>query len=356
MIHRRQALRRLCGAVGAAALARGARGQGETVTPRKRLGLVTYCCRFRREWQRRVDATRDLFEPFAFLEHCRSLGGGGMQIGLGELADGAAEQLRRRAEEAGMFVEAIVSLPRDGDDVPRFDREMRTAGLAGAGAVRTVMMPGRRYEQFQSLEEFREYEARGGRALELAAPIAERHELPLAVENHKDHRNAERVALFERIGSDWVGACLDTGNSVALLEDAVETAEALAPWAHSVHLKDQAVRMYDAGFLLADIPLGQGTLPLEQIVRIIRAARPDVNFSLELITRDPLEVPCLSERYWPTFPDLPGRDLARTLRMVREQGADNLQTVGGLSEEEQVALEDNNVRASLDYARDVLNL
>ena len=45
---------------------------------------------------------------------------------------------------------------------------------------------------------------------------------------------------------------------------------ALAPWAHSVHLKDQAVQLYDNGFLLADIPLGQGALRLEQIVEIVR--------------------------------------------------------------------------------------
>ena len=140
------------------------------------------------------------------------------------------------------------------------------------------------------------------------------------------------------------------------LEDEVETAEALAPWAHSVHLKDQAVQLDDDGFLLGDIPLGQGALRLKQIVDLLRAARPNVNFTLELITRDALKVPCLTEQYWATFPDLPARDLARTLRMVRERATDHLQEVTSLSDEQQVALEDANVRASLDYARDTLNL
>lgn len=356
MIHRREALQRLGGLLGATALSCEVGAGAEEPTPTKRLGLVTYCCRFRRDRQQRLDATNDLFEPFTFLEHCRSLGAGGMQISLGDLNSAAAGQLRRQADDADMFVEAIVSLPRDANDITRFDSEMLRAAEAGAAAVRTVMIPGRRYERFNSLEEFREFEARGRQALERAAPSAERHELPLAVENHKDHRNEERVALFEHIGSEFVGACVDTGNSVALLEDAVETARALAPWAHSVHLKDQAVQLYDDGFLLADIPLGQGALRLEQIVDIVRAARPDVNFSLELITRDPLEVPCLSEEYWATFPDLPAGDLARMLRMVRERATDNLQYVSSLPDDEQVALEDANVRQSLDYARNVLNL
>lgn len=356
MIDRREALRRLCGVVGAAVLPRCVRGDDAEPAPATHMGLVTYCCRFRREQQRRLDSAHDLFEPFTFLEHCRSLGAGGMQISLGDLSSEAAEQLRRRADGAGMYVEAIVSLPSDRQEVPRFDAEMQTAARAGADAVRTVIFPGRRYERFHSLEEFREYEARGRRMLELATPIAEKHRVPLAVENHKNHRNAERVALFEQIDSEYVGACIDTGNSVSLLEDAIETAEALAPWAHAVHLKDQAVQLYDDGFLLADIPLGQGALRLQRIVEVIRASKPDINFTLELITRDPLNVPCLTEGYWATFPDLPGRDLARTLRMVRERATDNLQDVSSLSRDEQVALEDANVRSCLDYARDVLHL
>jgi hypothetical protein len=38
--------------------------------------------------------------------------------------------------------------------------------------------------------------------------------------------------------------------------------EALAPFAFSVHLKDQALQSYEDGFLLGDIPLGQGSFDL----------------------------------------------------------------------------------------------
>ncbi len=37
-----------------------------------------------------------------------------------------------------------------------------------------------------------------------------------------------------------------------------------------------------------------------------------------MITRDPLKVPCLTEGYWVTFPDLPGRHLAHILSLVRD--------------------------------------
>jgi len=50
------------------------------------------------------------------------------------------------------------------------------------------------------------------------------------------------------------------------------------------------------------------------VVRTLRAAAPDLHFNLQMITRDPLQVPCVTSRYWETFPDLPGRHLARPLR------------------------------------------
>ena len=114
--------------------------------------------------------------------------------------------------------------------------------------------------------------------------------------------------------------------------------------------------MYDDGFLLADIPLGQGFIDLKQIVEILQTAKPHVRFSLELITRDPLKVPVLSDKYWTTFPDLPASDLASTLKTVRDGTTDNLQYVSRLAPEQQLAQEDANIRESLDYARDELGL
>lgn len=319
------------------------------------LGLVVYNCARRRQWLSQQDSI-DLYEPLSFLKHCRELGAGGMQLPLEVMNSEQARRLRDNVAEHGLFIEAIVSPPSDGSDVDRFEAEIRTAAEAGALAVRTVIIPGRRYERFKSLAEFREFEARGKRMLELAAPIVEKHRVPLAVENHKDQRNDERVRLLKRIDSEYVGACVDTGNSFALLEDPIETVEALAPWAFSVHLKDQAVREYDDGFLLGDIPLGQGCLDLKRMVEILRQSRPRLRFVLELITRDPLRVPCLTEPYWATLPDVPGSDLARALRIVRRQRAESLQEVGSLSIKEQVALEDANIVSSLRYAREKLAL
>lgn len=354
-MNRRQALATIAGAA-SAVLLKSTAATAQEPMERTGMGLVIYCCSRRRALLRQQDPDFDLFEPLNFLAHCESTGAGGMQISLGVMPDEDAEALRKKAAESQKYIEAIVQPPWSPQDVERFDAEMRTAARCGALAARTVIIPGRRYEYFDSLEHYREFADRGRRALELAAPVAEKHRVPLAVENHKEQRNDERIALFEHIGSEYVGACVDTGNSFALLEDPIGTIEAFAPWAHSVHLKDQILAEYDEGFLLGDIPLGQGAFDLKKMVEILRRAKPNIRFTLELITRDPLQVPCLAEKYWATFPELPGVHLARTLRYVRAHAAEELPYVSTLSTEEQAAREDANVRASLAYASDHLGL
>jgi len=352
--NRRVLLQGLAGAVSSSLLSANAREDVATV--KSQLGLVLYCARFRRDALRSRDQQFDLYSPDNFLEYCRSVGAGGLQCALGILDAAAVRRLRTYAEKHALYIEAIVKLPKDETDVVRFDREMKSAADVGARAARTTIIPGRRYEYFKSIEMFDEFDVRGRRMLERGTPVAEKYRLPIAVENHKDHLDDQRVKLFEHISSEFVGACVDTGNSFALLEDPIETVEKFAPWAHSVHLKDQALLAYFDGFLLGDIPLGQGGLDLMRMVQILKKARPSIRFTLELITRDPLKVPCLADSYWTTFPGRRATALASTLRYVRDHSARSLQYVSRMSPEEQLVREDTNVRQSLDYARDELGI
>jgi sugar phosphate isomerase/epimerase len=357
MLNRRQLMGALTAAVAGGLTLAGRRSPAAQSTQRSGLGMCIYCLGLQRRWRKQRDDGPDLFDPVTFLDYCHGLGAGGVQVPLGIKDQAYTADLRRRAEKWGMFLEGIGGLPRDQNSLERFDAEVRTAQQAGARAIRVVIIPGRRYEQFNSAEEFRRFAEAGRRSLELAEPVAARHKMPLAVENHKDQRIPARLALLKHISSEWVGACVDTGNSISLLEDPTEVVEAYAPWARSVHLKDQAVQEYEDGFLLADVPLGDGFLDLSKMVTILRKARPDVCFSFEGITRDPLKVPCLTEKYWATFADVPGRDLARTLRMVRAAAPDEpLPRVSHLTLDEQVRQEEDNVKKSLAFARKHLGL
>lgn len=298
-------------------------------------------------------------EPMRFLTYCHDLGAGGVQMGIGKRDDAYAGKLRRQAEDWSMFIEVTGSLPKDQADLERFEAEVVTARNAGVRVIRVVMPSrgsGRRYEAFKSVAEFIETRDRGRRMLEWAEPVVARHKMRLAVENHKDERVPEKLETIKRMASEYVGVCVDTGNDIAFLEDPTGVVEAYAPWAFSVHLKDMDVREYEDGFLLADVPLGDGILDLPKMVETLRRHRPEVNFTLEMMTRDPLNVPCLTDAYWAAMGDIPGEKLARTLLMVRSRGKQPLPQMSQLPASEQFALEDANVKKCLAYAKERLGL
>jgi sugar phosphate isomerase/epimerase len=328
-----------------------------TTDDRKSLGLVIHSFPIRTTGDRDRRAEDRFADPIRFLDHARSLGARGVQVGLGARDESGARALRERAEAASMYLEGIVALPRDPSGLDHFEAEIRTAKQAGAEVVRTVMLSGRRYETFATADAFKRFADASTHALGLAAPVVARHGILLAVENHKDWRADELLAVLKRAGNEHVGVCLDTGNSIALLEDPIEVVEVLAPRAFTTHFKDMGLEEYREGFLLAEVVFGNGVLDLARVVRILRTARAGIRFNIEMITRDPLQVPCLTDRYWATFPDLPGRHLARALTLVRDHRPSHpLPRIRQLPREGQLRAEDENVRRCLAFARDRLEL
>ncbi len=118
-----------------------------------------------------------------------------------------------------------------------------------------------------------------------------------------------------------------------------------------------AVEPQTDGFLLSEVLLDEGYLDLPALVARLREARPKANFSLEMITRDPLNVPCLLDKYWVTFPDRNGLYLARTIRFVQDNRSPRpLPRFSQLSHEDWIKAEQQNVIACLNYAHAHLNL
>jgi sugar phosphate isomerase/epimerase len=356
-MNRRELLLSVASGLSASVLGGPAGLLGATAPKKTQLGVCIHSYMIRPAAERSGGKGGAFAEPINFLEHCHRLGAGGIQVGLGTRDETYTSKLRRQAEAYEMFIEGITDLPGDQAGVERFEAQVRTAKRAGAKVIRAVIFPGRRYETFDSAAQFRRSADRGRRSVELAEPVAAREGIRLAIENHKDQRVPERLELLKHISSEYVGACVDTGNSIALLEDPLEVVRAYAPWAYSGHLKDMAVAEYEDGFLLSEVPLGEGILNLPEMIGLLRQARPEILFTLEMITRDPLKVPCLTDRYWATLADVPGRDLARTLNMVRASASKPLlPRVSHLPIDEQIRQEEENIKKCLDFARERLRV
>ncbi len=292
-------------------------------------------------------------DSIEFLEHCDALGAGGVQTFLSSPEPDYCHRFRARAEQAGMYVEVMVPLPKG--DIAGFEQAIVAAKEAGADRVRAGALSGRRYESFPTLEDWKKFVADSHAAIERAVPVLERHKMPMALENHKDWTIGDMLGIMKNYSSEYLGVCIDTGNNISLLDDPMEVVRAFAPYAVATHVKDMGVAEYPEGFLLSEMPLGDGMLDMKEVVRTIQTARPNTRITLEMITRDPLKVPCLTDQYWKTFPDRPGKYLADTLAMVRKH-SQQLPTIDGLAKPVQLRLEDDNVKHSLNYARNSLNL
>jgi 3-oxoisoapionate decarboxylase len=294
-------------------------------------------------------------DALEFMRHCHSIGAGGIQTGVSSWAEDFAKKVREEREKLGMYLEGSIGLPKNTDDLIRFEKEIKLAREAGATVIRTVCLSGRRYENFKTKTDWEAFKLSSIKSIQLAEPVVKKYQVKLAIENHKDWTAAELAELIQNLGSEWVGVTLDFGNNVSLLEDPMDVIRILAPYAFSTHVKDMGVKPYIKGFLLSEVELGKGILDLKEAIRLCRLYQPQVTFSLEMITRDPLEVPCLEESYWVTFEEMKASRLANALRRVRDHSfQDALPQVKNLSQEEKLAYEEENVQKCLEYSRKVL--
>jgi sugar phosphate isomerase/epimerase len=323
----------------------------QRASSRVSLGLLTYCFGLGQKFSARVPGTPAYGDPLVFLREAARLGANAVQIPFGLRDRDAVQTIRQTAEQLGIALESTLPLPQSDSELAKFEAEMQTLHDLGVAVTRTVVFPGRRYEDLHSYSAYQNALKGARERIHRAEPVARKQGIRLAIENHKDQRMEERLALLKEFESEYVGACVDVGNNISLLEDPTDVSRALAPWAFTVHFKDQGVREYENGFLLADVPLGQGCIDLQPVINVIREKKPTIHFQLELITRDPLKVPILTDAYWASFRDVKASTLSTTWGMVKKRGArEPFSSVSTLSPAEQVALERQNIEESFRFA------
>ena len=98
----------------------------------------------------------------------------------------------------------------------------------------------------------------------MAVPELESTGIILAIENHDRLKAREFMKIIEEVGSELVGICLDSVNSMGAGEGIETVASLLAPYTVNLHIKDFIVERHPhtMGFSIEGRPVGQGQLPL----------------------------------------------------------------------------------------------
>ena len=339
----------------AAASAMPAFAAGEALRPQSPLGVAqTALGRYFRKTRGDNAGARGPADAIATVDYVRGLGAGGIQMAIP--LDTDIKKLRARLEHHKMFFEGDIRLlDRPGDDASAFEAGLRMYKALGAPCVRTVCFVGRRYENFTSLQQYKDWRDNALAVLDVCVPIADHVGIPLAMENHKDRVVDEEVEVLKKYSSPNFGALVDFGNNIAMCDDPVDVIVKLAPYVKSCHMKNMAVQNYADGFLLSEVLFEDGFMDIPALWAILKKSNPKLQPMHELITRDPLKVPVLTDKYWVTWPDRGGKYLADTIRLVNANASKKpLPVIGTLSAEAQLQAEESNNIRCFDWARTAL--
>lgn len=102
-------------------------------------------------------------------------------------------------------------------------------------------------------------------------PALEKAGVTLGLENHDRIKARDFSAVVESIGSDRVGICLDSVNSMGAGEGLEQIVETLAPFTVNLHIKDFGIQRLPhlMGFRIDGRPAGKGMLNLPWLLEKI---------------------------------------------------------------------------------------
>jgi len=126
-----------------------------------------------------------------------------------------------------------------------------------------------------------------------ALPLLEKTGIKLALENHTETYADEILWLIDKINHPLVGACVDTVNSMAVLEDPVSAVEKLAPYAFSNHFCDHKLDRDQFGIRFHGVALGDGDIDCVRVLNTIKRVSPTDRITFEIewdMGNDPIEV------------------------------------------------------------------
>jgi 3-oxoisoapionate decarboxylase len=244
------------------------------------LGLHTYSLHlhgmgqnwggYKLEWE-------PVWDIFGLMDEAIKLGLDGLHLtaaDLGATDDRHLQNVRTAAEVRGLYLEYNFSL-----DASKYDDRLTHTmeeGIAiaekiGSDIGKISMDVGRPHpvcgsafhpQVIPQLEEI-------ARKAEAAAPVAQRARVKLCLENHTEAFSDEVLWIINRVNHPYVGACVDTNNSLMVGEDPLSAIRKLVPVAYTNHFSDHRIDFDQYGCRITGVATGTGDVPMREAYQII---------------------------------------------------------------------------------------
>lgn len=133
-------------------------------------------------------------------------------------------------------------------------------------------------------------------------PECNQRKIKLAIENHDRFKAREFAEMVESAGSEWIGICLDSVNSLGAGEGFETVSEILLPYTINFHVKDFTIyRMFHRmGIIIEGRPAGKGMLNIPDLLHKLSEYGRCKSVILELWTppETNIEDTILKEEIW----------------------------------------------------------
>jgi 3-oxoisoapionate decarboxylase len=212
---------------------------------------------------------------------------------LAKLGDRQLQDLRLRLVDLGMTPVVSAGLNMMGP----LESAFRSAKLLDAKVIRLGLSPVLEGSRNAWGEKWQDMQNQIHTGLAEYAPVAEAEGRILAIENHQDFTSAELMHFCEQYGPA-MGVTLDTGNTFPVGEAPMDFVKALAPLVRHVHLKDYRVQFTDEGYRLVRCAIGDGAVPLKEILSELAKHHPTINAVLEPGALEARHIRFLKPEWW----------------------------------------------------------
>ena len=246
---------------------------------------------------------------------------------IGNLEDEHLKKVRAHADRLGIQIEiGMRSIcpgskafdPSQGTAVEQLERMIRAARTAGSPIVRAFLGTSADRTGPTPMEAHIENTVKVLRAVRSRVVDAG---IKIAVENHSgDMQARELKTLIEAAGKDFVGACIDSGNPLWVIEDPHLTLETLAPYCLTSHVRDSAVWRVKEGVAVAWVRSGEGNVGIDDWIRKFAQLCPGRALSLEVIVTGARTYAVFDPKFWAAYRNTPAWEFSRFLALA-ERGS-----------------------------------
>jgi 3-oxoisoapionate decarboxylase len=175
----------------------------------------------------------------------------------------------------------------------------------------------------------------------------------IAIENHAgDMQGRELKSLIEGAGKDFVGACIDSGNPLWVLEDPHLTLETLAPYVLTSHIRDTAIWRIPEGAAVQWTRMGEGNIGIDSYLRRYLELCPGKAVTLEIIVTGARKFLYLDPKFWDGYRNVPAWEFSRFVSLAEKGKPKDPRPPVPKEQAAQVERED--LEASMRWVRDFL--